>query len=93
MPFSGSDEKAILKAILAEVPVFIHRLNDAQQFFISELLQKNPQKRIGSNTSDIREHSFFRFDKRINEDITLIINYKVIIIQGTLVIRPDTKSP
>ena len=50
----------IQNSIMTQPPVFPSSIDPTLQRFISELLIKNGQKRLGSNFDDIKDHVFFR---------------------------------
>ena len=50
----------IQNSIMTQPPVFPSSIEPTLQRFISELLIKNGQKRLGSNFDDIENHIFFR---------------------------------
>uniref|UniRef100_A0A1B8Y5J2 Uncharacterized protein n=1 Tax=Xenopus tropicalis TaxID=8364 RepID=A0A1B8Y5J2_XENTR len=61
-PFTGYDGDCICDSIVGVEPLFPESLDPVAVSFISELLNKNPEERLGStegDAADVAEHPFF----------------------------------
>lgn len=60
LPFVGETVTEIHNSIMTEPPVFPSNVEPSLQKIISELLQKNSQKRLGPDFNLVKHHIYFR---------------------------------
>ncbi|XP_041441384.1 serine/threonine-protein kinase N2-like [Xenopus laevis] len=75
-PFTGYDRDFIYDSIVEDEPQYPSSLDSEAVSFISQLLKKNPEERLGStpgNAADVAEHPFFNgivWDDIIEKNVT-----------------------
>ncbi|XP_041441364.1 serine/threonine-protein kinase N2-like [Xenopus laevis] len=75
-PFTGYDRDFIYDSIVEDEPHYPSSLDSEAVSFISQLLKKNPEERLGStpgNAADVAEHPFFNgivWDDIIEKNVT-----------------------
>jgi serine/threonine protein kinase len=60
-PFTGSNRKKIMEAVLKKKPNFPNYMTATTKDFCTKLMKKNPKVRLGANgVSEIKSHGFFK---------------------------------
>lgn len=61
-PFHGDDEEQLFQAIQEHDVLYPSNMSEPSAYCVRQLLERDPQKRLGMKTSpygDIRQHAFF----------------------------------